>query len=123
MINIFMHPFCSPVYAAAGDIVGSFTPPAGIKSSLNQTTSFISVIITLLVVVAGIFTLWQLITAGIDYINSSGDKTKVTQAGQKITTAIMGMVIIAGSFVIIALIGFLLYGDPGAFIYPTLQSI
>ena len=121
MLNIFT---ISVIYAAAGDIVGQIAPPANLPASVNLTTATVfSKIIYFLVAVAGIYSLWQFITGGLDFITSGGDKGKVQQATQKITMSILGLVVIAASFVIIAIIGFLFFGDTSTFINPKLETL
>lgn len=113
----------STIHAAADDIVGVVTPPAGLANTVQETGSFISIAIVLIVIVAGLFTLWQLLSGGFDYITSSGDKTKIEQATHKITMAIVGIVIVAASFIIIAIAGAVFFGNPGAFLSPMLKTL
>lgn len=130
MINFFQ-PFIKSAYAAVGgasgsvggNVVGNIALPSGIPQDITQTTPFISAMIRFLVVIAGIFTLWQFLTGGLGYITSGGDKGKLTEAQNKITMSLVGMVIIAGSFIIIAIISQVLFGSFTAILAPKLQSI
>jgi len=54
-----------------------------------------------------IYLLW----AGIDWITSGGDSSKVASARNKITQGVIGMIILAFSFVIIGAIGKLVFGN------------
>lgn len=121
----FLLPFIFPVvaYAAAGDLIGTVTAPVGVPNGVSQVNAFISVIIRFFVVIAGLFTFWQFLSGGFDMITASGDKAKVQGATQKITSGITGLAIIAGSFIIIALAGQVLFTDPMAFINPKLNSL
>jgi len=121
MHNLINNLITKTVYAA--DVVGTIDLPAGIPKETNQTTDIFSAIIRFLVVVAGVFALWQLLAGGLAYISSGGDKGKLTLAQQKITMSLVGLVIIAGSFIIIALISKILFGDFGAILAPKLKSI
>jgi hypothetical protein len=120
-INYLNHLFNSPVYAA--DVVGHLTAPGGIPTQTTQTKTFISSIVILLTAAAGIYALWQLLSGGLDYITSAGDKNKVTQAGQKITNAIIGLALIAGSFIIISVLSFVLFGSSTFILDPIINSI
>ncbi len=111
------------VLAGSTDIVGTITAPGGIPNTAAQTGTLLSVVIKLLVAVAGIFALWQFLSGGLDYITSDGDKTKVSSATNKFTMAFMGLALIAGSFIIIAIAGFLFYGNPGIFLNPKLETL
>lgn len=118
-MNIF--PLITTAYAA--DIVGIITPPAGVPSATTDTTSLISTIVRFIIIVGGIFALWQLLAGGLAFITSSGDKGKLTEAQNKIQMSLVGLVIMAASFLIIAIISQILFGDFGAILNPKLQSI
>ena len=111
----------SSVYAA--DVVGILDLPGGIPKETTQTTSILSVLVRFIVVVAGIFALWQFLSGGLQYISSGGDKGKITEAQNKLTMSLIGLVIITASFLIIAIISKVLFGDFGAILTPKLQSI
>lgn len=57
-----------------------------------------------LVVVAGIFLVFQIISAGYLFIAANGDLKKVEIAWNKIWQSILGLVIIASAFVLTALV-------------------
>lgn len=109
------------VYAA--DVVGIISPPAGVPSAITDTTTVISAVIRFVVVIAGIFSLWQFLTGGLAFITSSGDKGKLTEAQHKIQMSLVGLVIIAASFIIIAIVSQVLFGDFTAILIPKLQSV
>lgn len=108
---------------AADDVIGTINTPAGVPSSPSQTTTVISALIRFIVIVAGIFALWQFIQGGLQYVTSGGDKGKLTEAQNKITMSILGLVIIAASFIIIAIVSQILFGSFTAILAPKLQSI
>jgi len=109
--------------AYAEDIIGTIKAPANIPYATNQTTSLIRSILIFYITVAGLFSLFQFIIGGIGLISSSGDKQKVSEAQQKITYAIIGLVTIAASFIITAIVGSLLFGSSKAILVPQLKSI
>ncbi len=104
-------------------IIGTITPPASIPSSPVATTDFLRAIIVFIIVLAGIYAFWQILIAGFNYISASGDKGKVEVAQQKINHAIVGLVIIALSFLISAIAGKLLFNDPGFIINPKIETV
>lgn len=90
-----------------------------VGNTFNKT---ISGVIGFLTIVAALWFGIQLITAGYDWISSGGDKNKMETAKNKITYAIIGLVIVVAAWVIIAIIGKILGLDilnPGA-ILPNL---
>jgi len=121
MIKNIFDSLVSKVYAI--DVIGTITLPSGVPQQVNKTTNFISSIIRFIVVIAGIFALWQLLTGGLQFITSGGDKGKITEAQHKMQMSLVGLVIIAGSFIIIALVSKLLFGNSGAILNPELTPV
>lgn len=74
----------------------------------TQTNKAISGLIGFLTVVAGLWFGIQMILGGYDWLSSGGDKGKLETARNKIVYAIIGMVVVVGSYIIIGLIGTLL---------------
>ena len=109
--------------AHAVDVIGTITLPSGIPSEVSQTGSFITAIIRFLIIIGGLFTLWQFLSGGLTYITSNGDKAKVTEAGNKITTSLIGLVIMVASFVIIAIISKILFGNFTAILVPKFVTV
>lgn len=108
----------------AGDnIIGDIAMPSGIPQDVGQTTNFVSAIIRFVIVIAGVFALWQMLSGGLQFITSGGDKGKLTEGQNKITMSIIGLVIIAGSFIIIAIVSKILFGSFMYILEPTLQSV
>lgn len=67
-----------------------------IGSLLNALLSFVMIIAALLVFL-------YLIWGGIEWITSGGDKGKTESARNKITSAVVGLIVIAASFAILTL--------------------
>lgn len=121
MTNFFQN-FIQSAYAE-DSIIGVISPPAGVPSEVAKTTDLISVLIRFIVVIAGVFSLWQFLTGGLAFITSSGDKGKLTEAQNKIQMSLIGLVIIAASFIIIAIVSQVLFGSFTAILAPELQTI
>lgn len=68
-----------------------------IGSLFNAVLSFVMVIAALLV-------FFYLIMGGIDWITSGGDKGKTESARNKITAAVIGLIILAASYAILQLV-------------------
>ncbi|TRZ49580.1 hypothetical protein D4S03_08090 [bacterium] len=121
MLNNIINLFVKTAYA--DDVVGTIALPSGIPSEIGQTGDFITAIIRFLLIIGGLFTLWQFLSGGLAYITSNGEKTKIQEAGTRITTAITGLVIMAASFVIIAIISRLLFGDFTTILIPKFITV
>ena len=65
----------------------------------------ISAVVGILIVVAAILALLYLILGGIQWITSGGDKQGLEGARNKITAAVVGLIIVAATWAIMALIG------------------
>lgn len=88
-------------------IFGKIDNPTGYTNSQNGSGLFdlINNILKFTAVIAGLFLVFQIITAGYLYISANGDPKKTEQAWTKIWQAILGFVIVAAAFVIAAVIG------------------
>ena len=68
-------------------------------------------IFQLIVMAAGLFALINLIISGVHYISSQGKPEETQKAWARITFSLIGLIIIAGSFVIMAIVSKALFGD------------
>lgn len=98
--------------------IGNLGTPEGEAGSLFNNV--IQSAVGLITVVAFIYFLFQLLSGALAYISAGGDKGKVEDARAKITTGIIGLVIVIAAIFIVDLIGFLLgiesILDPGSLI-------
>lgn len=120
-MNTLLNFLSKPVYAE--DIIGTIKLPDGVPSDIGQTGGLITSIVRFFIIIGGLFTLWAFLSGGFKYITSNGDKAKVQEASNMITMSIVGLVIMAASFVIIAIISQLLFGDFTAILIPKFKSI
>lgn len=100
-------PFISaaPVLAQLGDP----EPPQGFVTNMGQ---MISGLLNFVMIVAAILVFVYLIMGGIEWITSGGDKSKTEGARNKITAAIIGLIILAASWALLQL-ALQLLGFPG----------
>ena len=70
--------------------------------------SLISSVLTIVMVVAILLVLLYLIMGGIEWITSGGDKGKTEGARNKITAAIIGIIILASSYALVTLVAYVL---------------
>lgn len=71
-------------------------------------TDIISRIIGVMTIVAGLWFIFQFIIGGYSYMTAGGDPQKMGQATQKITSALIGLLVIVAAYAIISLLGALL---------------
>jgi|SRR5579884_483375 len=86
----------------------TFNPPAGLPSGgLNLVSKIIGNVSTILIILAVVLSLFFLIWAGMQWVTSGGDKTKLAAARARLTWAIIGLVIVFGAFFILNVIGYI----------------
>ncbi len=112
--------------AQAGDIVGSIESPlsnTGYGSIQSGAVGlFITNIIRLAFVAAGIYALFNFIIAGYSYMNAAGDSKKLSEAWNRIWQSLLGLIIIVGSFALASLFGYLIFGNAGFILNPTIYG-
>ncbi|MFH0749888.1 MAG: hypothetical protein V1917_03165 [Candidatus Gottesmanbacteria bacterium] len=84
--------------------------------------SLISNIVGLLFIFAFLLTLLYLIMGGIQWLTSGGEKAQLEQARNKITNALVGLVIVAAAYAIFTLVGQFLGIDIKALIIPSFKG-
>ncbi|MFH0749890.1 MAG: hypothetical protein V1917_03175 [Candidatus Gottesmanbacteria bacterium] len=116
--------FIERIYAKdATDIIGKIENPLNKYGNVDVgLVPFFSNILRLIFAVAGIYAFINLILAGYGYMSAGGDTKALTKAWDKIWQTLLGLAIIAGSFVIAALFGYLLFGNPMFMLNPIIYG-
>lgn len=73
--------------------------------------AFISNIISLITLVAGLALLFNFVFAGLQWVTSQGEPKQIENARNKIFFSIIGMVIIAAAYVVTAIISRIFFGS------------
>ena len=111
------------------EIFGKILPPAGMNIDSDPNIGFgkfIAFGIKTFIIVAGLFMLIYLLFGALDWITSGGEKEKILKAQNRITNAIIGMVLIFVVLVVFNILAGNILGiiRPGTtgweFILPTL---
>ncbi len=83
---------------AIDDLFGGISPPAAMNVGGDRPAEglgkFIAFGINVFIIIAGFFMLLYLLWGAFDWISSSGEKEKLTKAQNKITNAVIGMLLI-----------------------------
>lgn len=105
---------------------GAFLPPPGVEKyssgNILGLTLLLNNILKLSIFAAGLYTLVNLIASGIQYIGSSGNPEMIKQASSRIWLSLLGLVIVAGSLVLAAVIGLIFFKDATAILSPTIPT-
>lgn len=108
-------------------VIGQITPPPFITNYGDLTSGglikFLNNILRLLIAVGGLFAFFNLLMAGYGFLGAGDDSKKMASAWQKIYVSALGLVIILGSFVLAAIFGYLLFGNPTAILNPKIYGI
>ena len=104
--------------------LGQIKPPqalSGYGSDPAQAIGgLIERIVQLLIIGAGIYALFNFILAGYDFLSAGDDAKKVAGAWAKIWQTVLGLAIAAGSFVLAAIFGQLIFNDPTFILHPRI---
>lgn len=108
------------------NIIGGVNPPPGVSAWGGTNAAglipFLSAILKLFVVIAGLYALLNIIFAGYGFISAGGDPKGVEKAWSKIWQSIVGLFIVAASFALAAILGWLIFKDPGAILQPKIYG-
>jgi len=113
------------------DIFGEIHLPGffkygGLFPSLEEGTGglilFLNNLVKLLIVVGGLFAFFNIILAGYGFMSAGDDPKAMGRAWAKIWQSLFGLLFIAGSLVLAAIFGWLLFGDASAILIPRIYG-
>lgn len=84
--------------------------------------AFLTNILRLIFVLAGLYAFLNVVLAGIGFISAGGDPKNINNAWSKIWQSFLGLLIIVSSFVLAAIFGQLLLGSWDAILNPKLYG-
>lgn len=94
---------------------------SGVEGEIGILT-FFSSLLQVATVIAGLWVLLNFVLAGYEYITSQGDTGAHAKVRQKLTNSILGLVIIAISYTVVAIVGLILFGSASYFLNPQIVS-
>lgn len=107
-------------------IFGQIPAPPGVEKWGGLTggglVNFLNAILRVLIIVAGIWVLINIILAGYQFIGAAGKPEEIQKAWAKIWQSLLGLLFVAGAFVLAAIFGQIIFGDPTAIIMPTIRG-
>jgi hypothetical protein len=97
--------------------------PAGYSSVTGGgLILFLTNILRLIFVVAGIYAFINFILAGFQYMSAAGDAKALSAAWNRIWNSLLGLILVVGSFALAALVSQLIFGNAGYILNPTLYG-
>lgn len=115
-----------PNPAGPANPFGKVSPPPGVSkynTGSEGLVSFIANGIRLLIIIASLYVLFNLIFAGYQFISAGGDPKKIEDAWNKIWHSLFGLFLIAGSFVLAAIFGQIIFGDARFILNPDFSQL
>jgi hypothetical protein len=106
---------------------GSVTMPDKLKTIYSDQPGpafgkLIQFSLRALVVGAGIYALFNLVLAGYSFMSAGDDSKKVSGAWAQIYQTMIGLAFSAGAFVLAAIFGQLIFGDPLFLLKPSIPT-
>lgn len=80
----------------------------------------LNLVFNLLIVIAGIFALFNFILAGYAFLSAGEDPKKIEGAWAKIYQSVIGLLVAAGSLILAAIFGQIIFGDATQLISPVI---
>jgi len=104
-----------PVIAPGTGLATAGTQGQGLILLLNSVFKF-------MVVAAGIYAFFNLLTAGYMFMTAGGDPKNIAAAWQRIWQTLLGLLIVAGSYLLAMIVGILVFGSPSAITSPVIYQ-
>lgn len=105
---------------------GAVSAPAGLSSYGSDPGiafgKLIQFALRAVIVGAAVYALFNFVLAGYAFFSAADDSKKVAAAWAQIYQTFIGLAVSAGSFVIAALIGEMLFNDPMFLLTPTIPT-
>jgi len=111
-------------------IFGRIEPPPGVAQwsqkgggEISGLIPFLNALVKLLIVAGGIYAFFNIIMAGFGFLSAGEDPKKIEAAWSKIWQSLVGLLFIGGAFVLAAIFGYLVFGDPMFILLPKITVI
>jgi len=113
--------------ATADNIIGTITNPMptayrNLTGANGGLIAFLTNMLRLAFVVAGIYAFVNFIIAGFQYMSAGGDSKALNAAWSRIWNSLLGLILVVGSFALAALFSQLIFGDASFILKPKLYG-
>lgn len=112
------------------EIIGKIDVPPGVEKFNNDAGEnniaivlFISNMIKLATIIAGLWVGFNVIYAGYLYLTSGGKADVHSNVSNLLTMSVLGLVLIISSYMFAGLVGFLIFGDASFIINPKIDNL
>lgn len=108
-------------------LFGTVSPPSPLARFGNEpgiaVGTFLNLVLKTLIVIAGVWTLINLVLAGYAFLSAGDDQKKIQGAWAKIWQSLLGLAFAAGAFVLAAIFGKLIFGEWDFILSPTIPTL
>lgn len=107
---------------------GTIKPPPALEQGFGvigqgpALIGFVSALVVIITVVGGVWSLFNILTAGLTVISADGDPKKLGEMSSKIANTFIGLLIMVSAPLLTGLIGLFFFGDATIFLKPVLTS-
>ncbi len=106
---------------------GTIIPPSSVAKYTDNPAggigNLIQTVIWILIIGAGIYALFNFILAGYEFLSAGDDPKKIGGAWAKIWQTALGLAFAAGAFILAAIFGQLIFGNPTFILNPTIPTL
>lgn len=123
--------FLGSQVVSAQSVFGPIEAPAGV-AELNADERagesgiglliFVSNMIKLASVIAGVWVMFNFVSAGFTYITAGDDSGAISKIGAKLSFSVSGLLLIVAAYTIAGIIGLIVFGDPTYIINPDIPT-
>jgi hypothetical protein len=124
-------PSPSSTIPSLSEVVGTIPVPPGTEAYNSAAGAagapegfallfFISTVIKVITVVAGVWVIFNVVRAGYLYLTESGKSSASEKVRNMLTMSLLGLLLIITAYSVAGIIGLLIFGDAGYIINPTL---
>jgi hypothetical protein len=106
--------------------IGTITPPRAVTQAGTYATGpgkILQLVMTVIIAVSGVYALINFLLAGLGFIAAGSDPSKIEKAWTKIWQTIVGLLLVAGSFTLAAIVGKLIFNDWTALLTPEIPEL
>ena len=118
--------------ACGSTIIGKATPPQGVIDYNFEVAQsggrigvilFVSRILKIMTILAGIWVMANFIMGGIDFITNAGNTETMSKVKDKLTYSLIGIILIVSAYTVAGIIGLVFFGDAGFILNPDLEKL
>lgn len=110
------------------DVFGRITPPVGTPQfadgqEIDAVVKILNVALNLVMIVGGMFALFNFIWAGFTYMNAHGDPKRISEVNLRLLFTVIGITVLVLAPVGAAVIGIIVFKDATAILRPKIQTV